>query len=147
MSQACLTCGACCAYFRVSFYWSETDAHPEGLVPQHLTTAINPYLVAMRGTESKPARCVALEGDIGGCVSCAIYAQRSSTCREFEAGDARCNQARLVHGLLPVGMDVPAVAIASSVVEPPLEAAGNPLPLPSRLAELPGASGVTALPL
>ncbi|MLR39642.1 YkgJ family cysteine cluster protein, partial [Salmonella enterica subsp. enterica] len=21
----CMTCGACCAYFRVSFYWAEGD--------------------------------------------------------------------------------------------------------------------------
>jgi len=119
MSQACLTCGACCAYFRVSFYWSETDAHPDGSVPQHLTTPINPYLVAMSGTEVRPARCVALEGEVGRCVSCSIYARRSSTCREFEAGDERCNQARALHGLLPLGMEVPGIAAAhqGSLVE------------------------------
>ncbi|RBD09468.1 YkgJ family cysteine cluster protein, partial [Xanthomonas oryzae pv. oryzae] len=25
MAHPCLTCGACCAYFRVSFHWSEAD--------------------------------------------------------------------------------------------------------------------------
>ncbi|WP_374212354.1 YkgJ family cysteine cluster protein [Thiothrix subterranea] len=29
----CMTCGACCASFRVSFYWGETDAAPLALYP------------------------------------------------------------------------------------------------------------------
>ncbi len=32
----CMTCGACCAYFRVSFYWAEAD-DAGGLVPSALT--------------------------------------------------------------------------------------------------------------
>ncbi|WP_338847036.1 YkgJ family cysteine cluster protein [Massilia sp. W12] len=99
MSDACLTCGACCTWFRVSFYWAETDAHPGGTVPAHLTIPISPHLVAMRGTESKPARCVALQGEPGQQVGCSIYPLRSSTCREFQAGEARCNQLRQARGL------------------------------------------------
>lgn len=99
MSQACLDCGACCAAFRVSFYWAETDAHPAGTVPHRLTTAVTPFLAAMRGSESAPPRCVALEGEVGQSVRCAIYAQRSTTCRDFEAGSERCHAARQKHGL------------------------------------------------
>jgi uncharacterized protein len=102
MSQACIECGACCASLRVSFYWAETDAHPGGSVPQQLTTRIGPYHVAMRGTESKPVRCVALTGEVGRAVSCSIYPMRSSTCREFEAGTERCNRARQGLGLPPL---------------------------------------------
>ena len=102
MSQACLSCGACCATYRVSFHWSETTDHPCGQVPSELTTAITPHLVAMRGTDSRPVRCIALIGEIGSCVSCAIYAQRSSTCHGFTAGDERCQQARLHHRLAPL---------------------------------------------
>ncbi|WP_283151217.1 YkgJ family cysteine cluster protein [Silvimonas soli] len=99
MTHPCLECGACCASFRVSFYWAETDAHPFGSVPQQLTTTISPHHVAMRGTENKPVRCVALTGEIGQPVSCSIYTQRSSTCREFAAGSEYCNKARGMHGL------------------------------------------------
>lgn len=95
----CQSCGACCASFRVSFYWAETDAHPAGSVPQALTQAVTPSLVAMRGTGQRPARCVALQGLVGEAVACSIYAMRSSTCREFAVGDERCRQARQQHGL------------------------------------------------
>ncbi len=99
MSDNCLDCGACCATYRVSFYWSETDEHPNGVVPTNLTTQLTPHLVCMRGTEYKPTRCVALDGEIGKAVSCSIYSQRSSTCRAFEAGSDECLKARALHGL------------------------------------------------
>ncbi len=39
----CMTCGACCAYFRVSFYWAEAD-DAGGLVPSALTEPLTPFL-------------------------------------------------------------------------------------------------------
>jgi len=96
----CQACGACCAYFRVSFYWAETDDHPEGHVPSSLTTAISPHHVAMRGTTIKSPRCVALKGEIGQSVACSIYEQRSSTCRAFSMGTDECLKARAAHGLI-----------------------------------------------
>lgn len=102
MSQACLACGACCAAFRVSFYWAESDAHPAGTVPQHLTTPLTPHHVAMRGTEKHPIRCIALAGEVGQSASCGIYPLRSTTCRDFSAGDDHCAAARQKHGLAPL---------------------------------------------
>jgi uncharacterized protein len=95
----CQTCGACCAHFRVSFYWAETDAHPFDQVPQDMTKSISPHYVAMQGTTSKPPRCVALAGEIGQSVNCTIYEKRSSTCREFAMGTDDCLKARQSHGL------------------------------------------------
>lgn len=95
----CQTCGACCAFYRVSFYWAETDAHPNGIVPQAITKAISPHHVAMLGTVTPTPRCVALNGDIGKSVGCTIYEKRSSTCREFTMGTAECLKARAAHGL------------------------------------------------
>jgi uncharacterized protein len=95
----CTQCGACCAAFRVSFYWAESDAHPQGQVPQALTVPVNPHYVCMKGTEQKPVRCVALKGEVGRQVSCDIYHQRSSTCREFTAGSEDCAKARAFYGL------------------------------------------------
>lgn len=99
MSQTCQACGACCAAFRVSFYWTETDAHPEGTVPAGLTTPVTPHLVAMRGTDTKNPHCVALDGEVGKSVSCSIYPLRASTCHDCEVGSEKCNRARQRHGL------------------------------------------------
>lgn len=99
MSQECTHCGACCASFRVSFYWGESSAHEHGTVPAELTTAISPHHVCMKGTEQKPVHCIALEGEVGREVSCNIYELRSSTCRQFEAGSEDCAKARKIHGL------------------------------------------------
>ncbi|MGG2397440.1 YkgJ family cysteine cluster protein [Pseudomonas sp. SH1-B] len=109
MSEAnpCLTCGACCAFFRVSFFWGECQS-AGGTVPDEQVVQINPHYVAMRGTESKPARCTQLLGDVGCGVRCTMYEQRSSSCREFEASWAngvhnpRCDDARKAHGLPPL---------------------------------------------
>ncbi|WP_245574997.1 YkgJ family cysteine cluster protein [Chitinilyticum litopenaei] len=59
----------------------------------------------MRGTEQQPVRCSALQGSVGAMVSCSIYAARSSTCRDFRAGDERCNAARARHGLPALAED------------------------------------------
>ncbi len=95
----CICCGACCAYFRVSFYWGETSVHPDGSVPIELTEPVSPYYVAMRGTNQAKKRCVALAGEVGQEVSCTIYAARSSSCHECQAGDERCNRARRAWGM------------------------------------------------
>jgi hypothetical protein len=104
----CLACGACCAHFRVSFYWSEADSAAGGRTPVDLSVKLTPFLIAMRGTDRSPPRCAALEGEIGKRVHCAIYALRPSPCREFRAswvdgpGSECCDRARAAHGLLPL---------------------------------------------
>ena len=107
----CLNCGACCAMFRASFYWAETSEFTPGGVPPELTSKVNYFFVVMKGTDRRPARCIALKGDIGRQVYCSIYDQRSSSCREFEPSwqqnrnNPRCNQARLAWGLKPLRPD------------------------------------------
>ena len=89
----CMSCGACCAYFRVSFYWAEAD-DAGGSVPAQLTEPVTPFLRCMRGT------------------NCRIYEQRPSPCREFmmsgendEANEA-CDRARAYYGLPPLYKDM-----------------------------------------
>lgn len=104
----CMTCGACCAHFRVSFYWAETDLSSTGVVPAHLTESLPPHRRYMKGTGAVPARCTALCGAIGETVSCTIYEQRPSVCRDFSASWANglpeegCDKARAAHGLPPL---------------------------------------------
>ncbi|MBJ3815554.1 YkgJ family cysteine cluster protein [Shimwellia pseudoproteus] len=103
----CMTCGACCAWFRVSFYWAEGD-DAAGPVPAAMTEPVTPFLRCMSGTNQKSPRCTALQGEPGKQVSCTIYHQRPSTCREFamsgENGvtNGACNRARAAWGLAPL---------------------------------------------
>lgn len=125
MGNPCLRCGACCAFFRVSFYWSETEQFLGGGVPPELTEPINPYRVAMLGTLSAPVRCVALEGVIGEQTNCSIYERRASPCRELEPWDEegqpteKCTKARAAHNLPPL----------DPTEDKPLRPRDTPLPL------------------
>lgn len=92
----CRQCGACCAAYRVSFYWA--DAAARGL-PDHLTTKVNDWIACMAGTHANQPRCVALQGDVGRQVVCTAYTVRPAPCREVEPGDAKCRTARARHGL------------------------------------------------
>ena len=98
-SSTCRSCGACCASYRVSFYWSEADPALGGKVPPELVEPVNAHLVCMAGTKHPGGRCVALAGTLGEEVHCTIYANRSSTCQEFGEEISRCDEARARHGL------------------------------------------------
>lgn len=108
MGNPCLRCGACCAYYRVSFYWSEAEPSLAGTVPAELAEPLNPYRLAMRGTLCPPLRCIALDGQVGEAVCCRIYEQRPSPCRELEPwqedgqADEKCTRARAAHKMPPL---------------------------------------------
>lgn len=105
----CLECGACCAYFRASFYWSEADDVTPGGVPVDLTEDRPPFFRVMKGTNQEHPRCIALEGEIGCAVRCVIHPVRSSVCRDFPASyvdgvtrNERCDAARAAWNLPPL---------------------------------------------
>lgn len=105
VSNPCLECGACCAYYRVTFHWSEGDDATVGGVPVSLTEDWDSHRRVMHGTAARPVRCVALQGNVGSAVRCAIYDRRPSVCREFRPawadpeGGELCLKARAAHGL------------------------------------------------
>lgn len=99
IENPCLTCGACCSFFRVSFYWAE--ALSLGL-PEPLTEQVNDFYSCMKGTNQKEPHCVALNGAVGERVSCSCYGQRPSSCRELQPGEPKCDRARAHYGLEPV---------------------------------------------
>ena len=107
MPHPCLVCGACCATFRVSFYWGEL-AGAGGTVPDDLAEPLSPPYAAMAGTNQATPRCVALRGDVGVTSTCAVYDLRPTPCRELQASwehgapDDKCDRARARHGLLPL---------------------------------------------
>ena len=96
-ANPCQQCGACCAAFRVSFYWSEAGTLPAARIEQ-----LGPLLACMAGTNSASPHCAALTGAVGKQVRCTVYEQRPSPCREVEPGDDKCTRARARHGLLPI---------------------------------------------
>ena len=108
MSHPCLSCGACCAYYRVAFHWSEAESQLGGIVPPELTGKLDPHRLAMRGTDAAAPRCIALQGTVGQDACCGIYPQRPSVCHElspsWEAGQPspQCDKARIAHGLPPL---------------------------------------------
>lgn len=95
----CLSCGACCAFYRVSFYWAEIV---ERAIPEKLIEQLTPHHACLTGTNNPNPRCVALEGEVGKCVKCTAYEQRPSPCHELSVGDEKCNKARLKYGLPPI---------------------------------------------
>lgn len=113
-SNPCLICGACCAFFRVSFYWGETDRALGGSVPVELTEDLTDFRRCMKGTDRARPLCVALLGTIGEAVRCSIHTDRPTPCRkagvQWKAGVLeigveeldRCDRARAAWGLSPL---------------------------------------------
>nr|WP_249661058.1 YkgJ family cysteine cluster protein [Variovorax sp. PCZ-1] len=93
-----MSCGACCASFRVDFSAQESESYG-GSVPEGLSVEITGSTCRMRGTDHSPPRCAALVGQIGTKASCGIYEWRPSPCHELELGSDACQRARLRHGL------------------------------------------------
>lgn len=76
MPHPCLSCGACCAYFRVSFHWSEADPALGGNVPIELTEPLRIHERVMHGTSQSHPRCIALDAQIGYRSRCTIHERR-----------------------------------------------------------------------
>jgi Fe-S-cluster containining protein len=106
----CVSCGACCAYFRVQFYWREANREDSDrpLTPD-LFEELTSLHRCMRGTNDKHhPKCIGLKGRIGKDASCSIYEARPTPCRDFQASYVdgvkrpRCDEARARHGLKPL---------------------------------------------
>jgi len=112
IDNPCTSCGACCATFRVSFYWREGDT-AGGTVPTALTESLPPHRLCMAGTNAAAPRCIALAGQVGDAAQCTIYANRPSPCREFQrhgedgADNEACTRARARYGLPPLPLESP----------------------------------------
>lgn len=108
MSHPCLSCGACCAAFRVAFHWLEAD---ESGPLRALAVPLDPHRLAMQGTLVPPIRCAALRGEVGQATLCVVYAQRPSPCRDLKAAwedgtaSPQCDRARAAYGLAPLTPD------------------------------------------
>lgn len=95
-SDICMACGACCATYRVSFYWSEGEALG---IPEAMTDKVNDFYSCMKGTNQPKTYCMALGGKIGKQVACQIYPIRPGACHTVNVGDEQCRKARQRHGI------------------------------------------------
>ncbi|UXI68139.1 YkgJ family cysteine cluster protein [Tahibacter amnicola] len=108
MQHPCLTCGACCARFRVAFHWSESTLYSPDGMDVRLTEKLDPHRLCMRGTDGPASHCIALAGTVGVDARCTQYAHRPSPCREllpaWENGEPspQCDKARAHYGLPPL---------------------------------------------
>lgn len=110
LPNPCVGCGACCAFFRVQFYWREANpGESEHVVPEHHFEELDSQFRCMKGTNAKHhPKCVGLNGKIGKDAKCSIYLSRPTPCRRFEASyeygvhQPRCDEARRAHGLKPL---------------------------------------------
>ncbi len=116
MPHPCLSCGACCAAFRVSFHWLGL-ASAGGAIPDALAEPVGPHRMAMKGTDARDPHCAALEGQVGGSVGCRIYAARPDPCRDLlpawenGAPSPQCDRARQRYGLTPLTPETWLVAL------------------------------------
>ncbi|MFO7685930.1 MAG: YkgJ family cysteine cluster protein [Desulfobacterales bacterium] len=108
----CIECGACCAFYRVSFYWGESDLCAPNGVPSELLEKLNDFRFCMQGTQGSSPRCIALMGIIGKKVHCSIYERRASVCRQFDPSwqqgtpNEECDKARALWGLPPLTPEI-----------------------------------------
>ena len=125
MGHPCLSCGACCAFFRVAFHWSESDHFPSGMTPSSLTEKFELHRLVMRGTQAYAPRCIALHGVVGEQAHCGIYRFRPSPCHDlqpaWESGlpSSQCDRARLAHGLTPLSPESWIIAAQATDAEKP----------------------------
>ena len=107
IDHPCQKCGACCTTYQVAFHRKET--HPESFqVPIDLTFKSSADHLAMKQRNYSSSRCIALEGNVGRMVSCRVYDNRPSPCRNFKASyedgvpNRRCDECRVARGLQPL---------------------------------------------
>lgn len=92
----CQACGACCIEAgTVPVYADETQVPEDRLsaYPTHLRHPVPPG--TRQVAKHLGGRCRALEGEIGACTRCTIYAARPRVCAAFAPGTDACKDSRL----------------------------------------------------
>lgn len=83
----CQKCGACCT-FKWSWPVLKKDRSDAAGIPDEMVRKDLPLMKTINN------RCVALDGEVGKCVSCKIYESRPSSCQRFVPGSELCIEAR-----------------------------------------------------
>jgi uncharacterized protein len=92
MEYNCQECGACCSY-KWSWPVLRRNRIDAAQIPANMVRSDYPLMKTVN------CRCVALIGEVGKQVSCAIYDNRPLACQTFKPGSELCQEARLSKGL------------------------------------------------
>ncbi len=88
MEYDCQSCGACCSH-KWSWPVLRRDRSDATGIPADYLRTDYPLL------KTDPCgRCIALRGEVGRGVACAIYEHRPNACRSFQPGSTLCLEAR-----------------------------------------------------
>ncbi len=101
MSHDCTRCGACCSVnFTVEVEAEEQDdlfdAIDESVLIDLDGADFDQSYPEIMGVPKRDGRCVALIGDVGTEVFCAVYEARPKTCSTFTPGSTQCEDVRAV---------------------------------------------------
>ena len=110
----CTSCGACCSYFAREpakiqadgpaaddpslSYWHDSTHENKWPDGDSETVDLSTQVMKTHRLGEWPA-CIALQGEIGREVGCAIYETRPDHCRRFEPGSLMCLAARAWAGI------------------------------------------------
>lgn len=103
----CQTCGVCC----FALPWVDVklaDETPQENYWDITIEAQNGERVISRQLRrnAETGNCLALKGEAGSSVECAIYEARPDDCRKFEAGSDKCHALRRAYGIEPALTDM-----------------------------------------
>jgi Fe-S-cluster containining protein len=99
----CQACGACCIH-----EWNGSGAYvllepDEAARLKRMSLSVvevaGEMYLGTRAYRGGQRCCVAFRGEVGGFCGCSIYDARPNICRQFEAGEALCREARARLGL------------------------------------------------
>jgi Fe-S-cluster containining protein len=98
----CQTCGACC----IAVPWVDVKLSDETSAENCWDITIeaqNGETIVSRQLrrDAETGNCLALRGEAGKTVECAIYEARPDDCRKFEAGSDKCHALRRAYELEP----------------------------------------------
>lgn len=95
MEYDCQTCGACCSCFSGVVVYS-AEIYKDGKIVNEILhkNVVKNNQSSYYRLEQDNFRCKHLEGVLGENVSCNIYENRPSVCRQFEPGSKKCIEAR-----------------------------------------------------
>lgn len=106
MKNHCISCGGCCAGWKIYFPIKELE--PKGTVPKKMADKFGIDYAVLKHTDDEIQKCKSLDGDLGKSVSCTKYDVRPTICREFKPSyedgvkNIRCDQARSRVNLPPL---------------------------------------------
>ena len=102
----CQACGACCVNLPANratgvAYWVEIGSSDRLLARRDLVRKHVAYDPSGRPhlRMAHDGSCLALRGQLGAKVECAIYHARPGPCRRVQPGDDACLRSRRAHGL------------------------------------------------